>query len=301
MKNTNLLLALMFLSTMGCGESKNTLTLLTSEKELPRTHNYLSQKTITDAPTLRFASYNLMASRLAPTYYLGESVKVLNADIIGLQEVDSMTQRSLSNQQISGAVPINQAQYLAGILGMHYKFTPAIEFDGGEYGTAILSRFPIESTEIFPLTNIDNREERIVAVHYINYPEINIPLGIVVTHLDPETDNALRFLQTREILNIVEGVAEKAVPVLIGDLNLQPITPEHEVLLQRFNDLFMFENTDTYPSWNPERRIDYIMTYKAQKWDVKGKLIPEPVTPNIDWGATSDHLPVIVDMSLQEI
>ena len=58
-------------------------------------------------------------------------------DIAGLQEVDFKTNRSGRNS--------NQAAELARLSGMpYYYFAKAIDYDGGEYGLAILSKFPME-------------------------------------------------------------------------------------------------------------------------------------------------------------
>ena len=56
------------------------------------------------------------------------------ADIVGLQEVDSVCIRS-------GRV--DQAKALAELTGMHYAYVRHFAFEGGSYGLALLSKYSI--------------------------------------------------------------------------------------------------------------------------------------------------------------
>lgn len=58
----------------------------------------------------------------------------LQPDLVALQEVDQKTGRS------SG---IDQAAELGHLTGMHWVFGKAMDYQGGGYGLAVLSRFPI--------------------------------------------------------------------------------------------------------------------------------------------------------------
>ena len=59
------------------------------------------------------------------------------ADVIALQEVDRYRWRS-------GYV--DQAKELAELLGMDMRFAPSLIYTAGQYGNAILSRYPIEDS-----------------------------------------------------------------------------------------------------------------------------------------------------------
>ncbi len=68
-----------------------------------------------------------------------EVLREIDADIVGLQEIDIATERS---------GPKNQLEFLAKELNYpYYRFTKAIDYQGGEYGTGILSRFPIKDVQ----------------------------------------------------------------------------------------------------------------------------------------------------------
>ena len=71
---------------------------------------------------------------------LSRSANVLEAlkpDLVALQEIDNTCTRSGGK---------NQAAELGKALGMHHAFGKFMDFQGGEYGLAVLSRYPILKT-----------------------------------------------------------------------------------------------------------------------------------------------------------
>ncbi|MHA0902095.1 endonuclease/exonuclease/phosphatase family protein [Enterobacter ludwigii] len=273
------------------------LILLTTLSVPARAHNYLAEKPVASAPELTFATWNIMASRLNQTSRLAGAIPALQSDIIALQEVDFNTQRSAKNA--GTAKPVNQAEMLAKAGNMHYAECPSIDFDGGKYGTALLSRWKIDKTEQVKLSNIDDREQRTACVNYITVPGMPAPLAVIITHPDQDRDNALRLKQIRELMALVDKTGKNAIPVLMGDLNLVPASPEYRELRYQMNDTLPTEGDFTYPSWNPNRRIDYILTSAAQQWNVESKMTRNK--ENIPWGQLSDHLPLIVRLQLTKL
>lgn len=82
---------------------------------------------------------------------LASHVNAVGADVVGFQEVDMGTARSLGLDSLKG---------LMEAVGFAYgRFIPAMEYNGGQYGTAMISRFPITSFEVFQLPD-GNREPR---------------------------------------------------------------------------------------------------------------------------------------------
>ncbi|MBT5621283.1 MAG: endonuclease, partial [Verrucomicrobia bacterium] len=75
-----------------------------------------------------------------------------NADVIALQEVDKNTERTGG---------IDMPAELAKLTGLNVVFGANLDnFQGGQYGTAILSRFPIESHENHLLNQTRKGEQR---------------------------------------------------------------------------------------------------------------------------------------------
>ena len=62
------------------------------------------------------------------------------AEVVALNEVDRRTRRS-------GGV--DQVEELANLLDMEYALSPSIEYQGGQYGNAVLSRWPIEAAHVY--------------------------------------------------------------------------------------------------------------------------------------------------------
>lgn len=277
------------------------LTLLTAVALPAEAHNYLADKPVASAPELTFTTWNIMASRLNQTSRLAAAMPALQSDIIALQEVDFNTQRSAKNAGTS--TPVNQAEILAKAGNTHYAECRSIDYDGGQYGTALLSRWKIDKTEQVKLRNIEGREQRTACVNYITVPGMPAPLAVIITHPDQKRDNVLRLKQIHELMALVDKAGRNAIPVLIGDLNLVPASPEYHELRYQMNDTLPAEGNFTYPSWNPNRRIDYVLTSTAQQWDILQGKDPN-VTEfrgNIHWGQLSDHLPLVVHLKLTHL
>jgi endonuclease/exonuclease/phosphatase family metal-dependent hydrolase len=74
---------------------------------------------------------------------VAELVRRTGADLVLLQEVDRNTQRS---------GPTDQPAVLARLTGYSVAFGRTIGFQGGDYGIALLSRWPIRRDTLIPLT-----------------------------------------------------------------------------------------------------------------------------------------------------
>ena len=105
--------------------------------------------------TLRVLTYNIHhgegADGIVDLARQAEIVMSVQPDLIALQEVDERTERT------SG---VNQLQELARLTGMYAQFGKAMDYSGGSYGVAVLSRWPILSTRNDPLPAFPDREPR---------------------------------------------------------------------------------------------------------------------------------------------
>ncbi|HEY0895575.1 MAG TPA: endonuclease/exonuclease/phosphatase family protein [Sphingobacteriaceae bacterium] len=110
------------------------------------------------AQTLSVMSYNIHhgadKNEVNTLDLMGKYIKDSGADLIGLQEVDSMCSRSGK---------VDQMKRLAEITGMHYAFVRHFAYDGGAYGLGILSRYPIASVKDHRLTNPAQESRKAVA------------------------------------------------------------------------------------------------------------------------------------------
>lgn len=151
------------------------------------------------------ASYNIMHGGMVEydIKKLVSSIRECGADIIGVQEVDVDAKRS-------GYRDI--AALMAEELGYEVRFAKAIDFQGGAYGTAILSRYPIVSFECFPLES-GKYEKRSVGAAQIQIE--NEVIHFWNTHLSFEQfeQRQIQLKQLKDLLPI------QAPWILTGDFN----------------------------------------------------------------------------------
>ena len=181
---------------------------------------------------------------------------------------------------------VDQAAELSALTGLDFRFGSFMPYQGGAYGMAVLSRLPIVST-----TNVrlpDGAEPRTALAVTVELPRSGAPLTFVGIH----------FYRTEaERMAQAEGVnaflAEHAGPaVLAGDFNSVPGPGVMDYLSSRWSLIDKGEDAATFPSWAPEREIDFVLVRPANRFEVVSEsLLDEPVV--------SDHRPVVVDLVIR--
>jgi len=224
--------------------------------------------------TLRVLTYNIHHGEGTDEQFdyerLARVINDLSPDIVALQEVDRGTGRA------SG---VDQAKLLGKLCQMHHAYGQAMPYQGGQYGEAILSRFPIQEVLVHPLPYQLEREPRAALEVRVEVEGIG-PLAFVGTHLCHQ-DNELRTLQTRRLSQLLDK--EEGPPVILaGDFNARPGSDPMNVLLQDgWTDVVA-----------PRSKIDYILIRATDPWQVKEvTIVDEPVA--------SDHDPVLAVLEWQ--
>jgi endonuclease/exonuclease/phosphatase family metal-dependent hydrolase len=220
---------------------------------------------------------------------IAELIKTTGADIIGLQEVDNhFSERSNFE---------DQAKWLAKYLGMHYAYGANLDYDPiqegehrSQYGTAVLSNYPILSAENHLLTTIpypeNPTEQRGLLETMINVRGNHV--HFYNTHLDDQRAEQ-RELQIKEIHDIANQ--KVGTSIFIGDFNATPESAEILKMTAQYKDVFaeLGQNNDfTFPADKPDSRIDYIFISE----DVK-ICTGEVINTNV-----SDHLPITAELVL---
>jgi endonuclease/exonuclease/phosphatase family metal-dependent hydrolase len=212
---------------------------------------------------------------------IAQTIRAKKPDLVALQEVDVNTIRSGE---------INQASLLAEKLQMNLFFAKAIDHDGGEYGVAILSKYPISEQVIHRLTTQTgtNGEPRVLATVLVNLPR-GIKIRFGATHLDAQKDDTNRLLQVKDINDIDQK--EKLPFIIAGDLNASPGTRPINLFDEQFTRTC--ENCEfTIPVVNPKKAIDFIGFKNTDNFEViSHQVIPERYA--------SDHLPVLSVLKLK--
>jgi endonuclease/exonuclease/phosphatase family metal-dependent hydrolase len=102
---------------------------------------------------IRVATWNIQAALSAPTEALAAELQAMKADVMALQEVDFQVRRSGFT---------DQPHALASALRAHYAFAASIKWDGGDYGLAVISRWPLVAVQRHRLDQTEYGEPRIV-------------------------------------------------------------------------------------------------------------------------------------------
>jgi endonuclease/exonuclease/phosphatase family metal-dependent hydrolase len=101
----------------------------------------------------RIVSWNIHAARTAPVDEIAAELRSMHADIAALQEVDVGVRRTGF---------IDEPGALAADLGFHYAFAASIRWDEGDYGLAVVSRWPLTHVRRYRLDTTAAGEPRIV-------------------------------------------------------------------------------------------------------------------------------------------
>jgi endonuclease/exonuclease/phosphatase family metal-dependent hydrolase len=241
---------------------------------------------------LRVMTYNIHAGKDAAQLDNLERVAALidsaAADIVLLQEVDRRTQRS------SG---IDHFEELRRLTGMHGAFGKSLDYQGGLYGIAVLSRWPVDSVAAVALA-VDPPQARSagsyeprIALH-VRVHAGRAAVHVINTHLDPGAPGTYRRQELIAALaHIKQNIAAHEPLLFGGDLNARPNTTDIQAVSFALTDAFAAcgQGTgETFPAHAPDRRIDYIF-YRGARCTAARVLETQ----------ASDHRPmlVIIDIS----
>jgi endonuclease/exonuclease/phosphatase family metal-dependent hydrolase len=86
---------------------------------------------------------------------------------------------------------VDQAAELARLTGLHFAYGKAMDYQGGAYGQALLSRWPLTEFVVHPLPNPTQVEPRIAISAQVRPPG-QPGFRFVGTHLDANRDDTAR-------------------------------------------------------------------------------------------------------------
>ena len=216
---------------------------------------------------------------------VAEVIRSLRFDICALNEV-----RNEENTPVA----VNQAKVIGEALGYHYYFAKAIDFRGGAYGNAIVSRYPIVKTLCYPITT--TKEERGEPPHpyYENRvllaADIDVDgeiLTVLVCHY-----GLIPLEQTRAVEALRTALSEAKHPVVyLGDFNVTPDSDIYKEIASLLTDAASGEADHfTFPSHAPRKKIDYIFTGEGAT--AEDFTVAEVVA--------SDHFPITAKVTFGE-
>ncbi|MFO7783894.1 MAG: endonuclease/exonuclease/phosphatase family protein [Thermodesulfobacteriota bacterium] len=229
----------------------------------------------------RVATYNVHKcvglDRRCDPERVASVIRELNADVIGLQEVDNLS---------DGAIESAQMDFLARETGYEVIPGPTIKWANGYYGNVLLTRWPVLDKREVDL-RFSSREPRgAIEAFLAVYDE---EVRVIVTHLGLTFSE--RWFQIARLVDVIE---EKTSPlfILLGDINEWFAPGRGLKLLHRL--LGRQSAIRSYPSWRPLFALDriWVKPNEALKriWIHKTRLSR----------VASDHLPVVAEIGKEQ-
>ncbi|MDR1936261.1 MAG: endonuclease/exonuclease/phosphatase family protein [Candidatus Accumulibacter sp.] len=168
---------------------------------------------------LRIVTYNIhkgfsQFNRHMMVYELREQLRLLDADIVFLQEVQG--KHSLHAERVDNWPDEPQHAFLAGDVWQSTLYASNVMYDHGHHGNAILSRFPIAHAFNQDVTHL--RFERRGLLHCrIGLPDSLACAHCVCVHLSLFARS--RHRQMDALASYLEDVAEQDSLIIAGDFN----------------------------------------------------------------------------------
>ena len=198
-------------------------------------------------------------------------VRETGADVVLLQEVDRLTERS-------GRV--DQVAELERLTGLRGSFGRTLDYQGGEYGIAILSRWPVARDTLIPLA-VTPPQQRAGGSYEPRGALLAViargrdTLRVLNTHLDPSRDDHYRGQEVDALRTIADQLRAECAPATSsggwdgcgavlagGDFNATPESAVQERLRSAgWRDAWAGcgdGDGHTFPVARPVRRIDYL-------------------------------------------
>jgi len=223
------------------------------------------------ADTLKILTYNVRNCKgmdnVTDYDRVAKVIKRINADVVAIQELDSVTERSKR---------IDVLAELARKTGMFPVYNSSIKFQGGAYGIGFLTREKPLYSEALPLPGSEEKRS-VLLVEMENYV-------VCCTHFSLTQHDRVESVG---IINQLVSRYKKPV-FLAGDLNAKASSQEILKLFETWQEL-NDPLHPTFPANKPAECIDFILSKKTESFQFK--VIERSVE---DEPVASDHLPVWV-------
>lgn len=238
--------------------------------------NETEEKKEAEHPLLKVMTYNIHRginkSNELDLDGIAGIIRSAGPDVVALQEVERFSVRTRFQDQV---------EYLAEKLSMNYAYGKSISILNGQYGNAILSRYPIDEYEVNDLPSEGEKRTLLRVILNVNgskVPIYNTHLGLKKSERD------------RQISKIMGVSADERRYILTGDFN--STVDKLQAVTEKLIDSAAYgEDEQEKPTFADEgvaERIDYIFTSKD--FGIKKYEVLE--------SEASDHYPVMSTLKI---
>jgi endonuclease/exonuclease/phosphatase family metal-dependent hydrolase len=224
---------------------------------------------------MRIATFNILSGRSPSDDQVDErrfvdAICTVDADLLGLQEVDRNQPRSEHADltaiaaEAMGAVAHRFVAALSGTPAVWTAATGEEQPDAAAYGVAFLSRYPVTGWQVVRLPpapvpvphrwhgrrwpTLVRDEPRVGVIAEVETPRG--ALRVVTTHL-----SFLRGWNLRQLHLLLRGIGDRTAPlVLMGDLNMGRTAAE------RVTAMRPLVTGRTFPAEQPVAQIDHLLS-----------------------------------------
>jgi endonuclease/exonuclease/phosphatase family metal-dependent hydrolase len=235
-------------------------------------------------PTLRVLQFNIRAgisgTGEVDLAQIAKEIEAVHPDLVSLNEVDNGTLRTRADEP----------SYLADATGLHAVYGPNLIYDGGRFGNAVLTRYPVVESRNLRLPGKFGLEPRGLLTVVVRVEGHRI--AFASTHLsDGAAGRQSRILQA---LTVAGALRSSAAPtILAGDLNSVPSDLPVRILRRSLLDAQEEGGTgdgDTIPEPSPSARFDYVL------YDEHFAVVPD--STHVRSSASSDHTTMFTELTL---
>jgi endonuclease/exonuclease/phosphatase family metal-dependent hydrolase len=238
---------------------------------------------------LRVLSYNIhkciggVDRKYVPDRIAGV-IRAQDPDVLLLQEVDDGVSRSRGDKQ---------TELLGELVGMkHYTWFPNVDVrGGGQYGNAILSKYPlIESTNIDLSIRFKKARSVLHGVIRVRHDDIDRTVHVYNMHLGlarfERRIQLRKFLDSHPFANL-----HHETPIVVGG-DLNDVYGGLGELLRPAGFRGIEKRPATFPAWGPVRPLDAIFVRGSVDFVKLARCESELAK------RASDHRPLIADVRL---
>lgn len=236
------------------------------------------------SPVLRVLQFNIRSAISGAggvdVSQIAAEIKAVQPDLVSLNEVDRHTLRTR----------IDEPTYLAEATGLHAVYGPNLIYDGGHFGNAILTRYPVVESHNLRLPGTSGLEPRGLLTAIVTVDGRRVAFSS--THLTEGSDGRhSRLLQALAVARALHSMP--APTILAGDLNSAPADVPERILRGHLLDAQEEGGTGlghTFPQADPSSRFDYIL------YDDHFAVVPG--STQVQTSNSSDHRSVFTKLTL---